>query len=294
MTQRTKSFDWNQARAFLATSEEGSLSAAARKLGQRQPTLSRQVASLEEDLGVMLFERIGRKLMLTQAGIDLLEHVKAMGTAADLVSLAASGQSQTVEGEVSITTTDVMAVLHLPRVLRLIRGAAPGISINVSTSNDVRDLMRREADISIRHARPDQPDLVGKLIGEMSAHLYASREYLQTRGLPATPADLSGADFIGFDSAAQTLSALSAWGLPLTDRNVKLSTSNGSAYLAMVREGLGIGVAFGENEEMMPDLVPVLPDLDPIVVPVWLVTHRELHTSRRIRLVFDLLADNLI
>jgi len=147
MTQRTNSFDWNQARAFLATAEEGSLSAAARVLGQRQPTLSRQVARLEEDLGVMLFERIGRRLMLTQPGIELLEHFKAMGAAADLVTLTASGQSQAIEGQVSITATDFMATYRLPRVLSRIRDVAPGIKISVSTSNEVRDLMRREADI---------------------------------------------------------------------------------------------------------------------------------------------------
>ena len=79
MTQISKPFDWNQARAFLATAEEGSLSAAARLLGQRQPTLSRQVANLESDLGVMLFERIGRRLILTRPGLELLEHFKAMG-----------------------------------------------------------------------------------------------------------------------------------------------------------------------------------------------------------------------
>jgi len=72
------SFDWNQARAFLATVEEGSMSAAARALGQTQPTLGRQIAALEEDLGVVLFERVGRTLVLTPSGRELVEHVKAM------------------------------------------------------------------------------------------------------------------------------------------------------------------------------------------------------------------------
>jgi len=294
MTQISKPFDWNQARAFLATAEEGSLSAAARLLGQRQPTLSRQVANLESDLGVMLFERIGRRLILTRPGLELLEHFKTMGTAADLVSLAASGQSQAIEGQVSITTTSVMATYHLPQVLRRIRDAAPGISINLSTSNEVRDLMRREADISIRNARPDQPDLVGKKIGEVSAHLYASCEYLQSYGPPETAADVSDADFIGFDNPEQLLSVLAARGLSLTGRNFKFATSSGTAYLAFVREGLGIGLLSKEIAETMPELVPVLPEFDPITIPVWLVTHRELHTSRRIRLVFDLLAENLL
>lgn len=287
-------FDWNQARAFLVTAEKGSLSAAARSLGQRQPTLSRQVAGLEEDLGVMLFERVGRRLVLTQSGIKLLEHFKAMGAAADLISLCAFGQSQSIEGRVSITATNVMATYHLPPVLRRIRDIAPGIDINIITSNEVHDLMHREADISIRHARPEQPDLVAKMIGEMSAHLYASSEYLQLYGHPETAADVSEADFIGFENTESLLAALTAQGLSLTNRNFKLSSGSGTAYLALVREGLGIGLLSKEIAAMTPELMPVLPELDPIAIPVWLVTHRELHTSRRIRLVFDLLAEGLL
>ncbi len=86
MNWQSVSFDWNQARAFLATAAEGAL-------GQTQPTLSRQVAALEEDLGVTLFERVGRSLSLTQSGLDLLEHFRAMGDAANRISLTASGQS---------------------------------------------------------------------------------------------------------------------------------------------------------------------------------------------------------
>ncbi|MDQ2088722.1 LysR family transcriptional regulator [Marimonas arenosa] len=294
MKQGPKSFDWNQARAFLATAEEGSLSGAARKLGQRQPTLSRQVSGLETDLGVMLFERIGRRLELTQAGLEVLKHFKAMGAAANLAALAATGQSQDIEGQVIITTTDVMATYHLPRVLRLLKAQAPGVTINIVTSNEVHDLLHREADISIRHVRPDQPDLVCRKIGELSAQFYASREYLQSHGQPVAAADMAQADIIGFGGAEPMLSALKARGLPLTEKNFKYSCANGTAYLAMVREGLGIGVFESETAIQMPDLVPVLPELDPMPIPVWLVTHRELHTSRRIRVVFDLLAENLL
>ncbi len=294
MKKSSKSFDWNQARAFLATAEEGSLSAAARSLGQRQPTLSRQVAALEEDLGVMLFERIGRRLKLTRPGVELLEHFRAMDVAANLAAMAASGQSQDIQGQINIASTDTMATYHLPKVLRKLRSVAPSITVNVITSNEVQDLMRREADISIRHARPDQPDLVCRKIGEMSAQLYASRGYIKAFGQPETAADVANADFIGFGGAEPILSVLTSRRLPLTESNFKLSCASGTAYLAMVREGLGIGVFETETASTMSDLFPVLPDIAPFPIPVWLVTHRELHTSRRIRLVFDLLAENLL
>ena len=79
MDWKSIKFDWNQARAFLVTAEEGSLAAAARALNMTQPTLGRQVAALEDELGVELFNRSGRGLELTPIGIMLVDHVRAMG-----------------------------------------------------------------------------------------------------------------------------------------------------------------------------------------------------------------------
>ncbi|WP_073201018.1 LysR family transcriptional regulator [Roseovarius marisflavi] len=95
-------------RAFLATADEGSLTAAARSLGLTQPTLSRQISALEEELGLMLFERVGRGLELTAAGREMQHHVRDMGAAADRVALAALGQAQSIEGEVRITASDLI------------------------------------------------------------------------------------------------------------------------------------------------------------------------------------------
>src|SRR5215510_14951281 len=117
MDWRTLRFDWNRARAFLVTAEEGSLSAAARSLGMTQPTLGRQVSALEEELGVTLFERVGRGLTLTATGMELLERMRPMGDAANRVSLSASGQAQAVEGLITITASEVNASFLLPPVL---------------------------------------------------------------------------------------------------------------------------------------------------------------------------------
>ena len=101
-----------------------------------------------------------------------------MGDAASRISLTASGQSQAIEGQVSITATNMMATYHLPAVLKQLREVAPEIEIEVVASNDVRDLRRREADIAIRHVRPEQPDLIAKLVKETTGHLYATTDYL--------------------------------------------------------------------------------------------------------------------
>jgi DNA-binding transcriptional LysR family regulator len=293
MDWQSVTFDWNQVRAFLVTAEEGSFSAASRALGLTQPTLGRQVAALEDRLGVTLFERLGRSLSLTQSGLELLEHVRAMGDAAGRIALSASGQSQRIQGHVCITATDVLSLHFLPPALKRLRDVAPGIEVEIVASNEVRDLRRREADIAIRHARPEQPDLIAKLLREVSIRLYASTDYLDRLGRPSSPGDLAEAVFIGFDRSGRLLSRLNQMGLPLAKDNFRLTSENGAVAWEMVKHGLGIGVMAEDVADQTPGVECVLPDLDPIPVPVWLVTHRELHTSRRIRLVFDTLAETL-
>ena len=202
MNWQTITFDWNQARAFLVTAEEGSLSAAARALGLTQPTLSRQVAALEQTLGVTLFERVSKSLILTEAGIELADHVRAMGDAASRISLAASGKSQQVEGLVTVSTTDLMAAHLLPDILRELRKKAPGVEVKVLCTNSLSDLRRREADIAIRHVEPDHPDLYARKLRAAPARIFGARSLVEQFGRPLTRDDAPDLDFIGFDIAS--------------------------------------------------------------------------------------------
>lgn len=285
-------FDWNQVRAFLATVEEGSLSAAARALGQTQPTLGRQVTALEEALNVTLFERAGRSLQLTSAGVELVEHVRAMGEAANRISLTASGQNQTIEGQVKITASDMLSSSVLPKILAKLAIKAPRLRIDVIASNDIRDILRREADIAIRHVRPEQPDLIARLIREMSAHFYASRTYLKRHGHPRTIEELSKLDFIGMGDSAMMIEHYQKIGMNVSNDSIRYSSADGKTAWELARHGLGILPMDDELAAHYPDMEVVVPELV-INFPLWLTTHRELHTSRRIRLVFDHLAEHL-
>lgn len=293
MNWKTVSFDWNQARAFLATAEEGSLSAAARALGLTQPTLGRQVTALEEELGVVLFERIGRSLELTVSGAELLAHVQTMREGAERVSLAASGQSQTIEGTVRITASDVISAYILPPVLQQIRTIAPLLEIDVVASNDLRDIQRREADIAIRHVRPEQPDLIAKLIAESSGHCYASEDYIDKFGRPTSIDDLSGHQFIGFGDVDMMINYLKPMGFNLTADNFKVGSASGVVSWELGRQGLGIVIMSDSVAKRAPEMVRLFEEGDAVTFPTWLTTHRELNTSRRIRLVFDELAEYL-
>jgi len=294
MNWQSITFDWNQARAFLVTAEEGSLSAAARALGLTQPTLSRQVAALEESLGITLFERVSKSLVLTEAGIELAEHVRAMGEAASRVSLSASGQSQQIEGLVTISTTDVLAVYMLPDILRTLRAKAPGIELKVLCTNSLSDLRRREADIAIRHVQPDHPDLYAKKIRDMSARVYAAKSYLDRFGPKRLEkSDARKLDYIGFDNNEELVGYLKAFGLDIRENNVRLGSPSGLIAWEYARAGLGLCIMADDIAVMCPEVVPAFDDMTPAFFPIWLVTHRELHTSRRIRIVFDHLAEQL-
>lgn len=293
MSEIERKFDWNHARAFLATVEKGSLSAAARYLGKRQPTISAQVAGLEEALGVLLFERVGRSLVLTTPGAELVEHFKSMGNAANLIALSAAGQSQELKGPVSITATNLLATEHLPPILKQIKKQAPGIVIDIHTTDKIQDLMRREADIAIRHNRPDEPELIGKLISQVPLHLYASVEYLSSHGVPENISDLTNHDFIGFERPENLISYLKNMGVSLNSANVNFLTQSGTLVLSLVEAGLGISILTEKIAKKNPKLIQVLPNIDPISVPLWLVSHRELRNSQRIRFVFDMLSAEL-
>ena len=293
MNWQAVSFDWNQARAFLATVEEGSLSAAARVLGLTQPTLGRQVAALEEKLDILLFERVGKSLVLTSSGLELLEHVRVMRDAANLISLTASGQSQTIEGQVRITASDVMSAYILPRALETLREIAPLVEIDVVAANDIRDLQLREADIAIRHVRPEQPDLTARLVGEATGRFYASKIYLERHGCPGSFDEMLAHAFIGFGNSDLMIERLNPLGLALTPENFRLGSESGVVAWEMARNGLGIIIMSDGVAASAPDMERILPDMEPFVFPIWLTAHRELHTSRRIRLVFDVLAEFL-
>lgn len=286
-------FDWNQVRAFLATAEEGSFSAAARALNTTQPTVGRQIASLEESLGLALVERSGRGLILTEAGRDLVEHVRKMGEAAVGISLFAEGRSSTLSGKVTISATDLLSAAFLPTLLAPLRETAPGIILNVLPSNDLSDLMRREADIAIRHVRPEQPELIARHIGEFRANLYAASSLLDRMGRPTSLSAIAELPMVGVADAERLVGPLNQMGIPVSTDNFVASSPSGVVTWEMVKMGYGASMLPEFLCDRHPGVEKVYPSFPSFEFPMWLVTHRELRTSGRIRAVFDRLAEGL-
>lgn len=287
-------FDWNHARAFLVTAEEGTLSAAAKALGMTQPTLSRQVAALEAELGITLFERVGQRLVLTDSGAELLEHARSMSLAAELFSLVATGQSQQIEGSVTVSVGELDAVFRLPKIIAKLRREEPGIDIEVIVTNEPSDLKRREADIAIRNFRPTQNDLIAKKLGDENIWLYGTQDYLKQMPKFTDISELSKIQIIGFDRSNSVSEVLNKQGWQLAKHNFQVVTSFQPLQLELCKEGLGV-IFFPEDlGDKDPNLLRAFEHIGPALqLPVWLVCHQELRTSPRVRRVFDFIADEL-
>jgi DNA-binding transcriptional LysR family regulator len=287
------SFDWNRARAFLVTAEEGSLSAAARALGMTQPTLGRQVSALESQLGVVLFERVGGRLSLTSSGLDLLGHVKTMADAANQVSLAATKRSDSMDGNVCIAASEIYATYLLPPIIYKLRMAEPGISIKVVSSNEASDLLRREADIAIRSFRPTEAELISKKIKDVDAPFYAAKNYTEQYGSLPTLVDLENVQFLSIGDKSVFLKQMNERGFAISEDNLSIESESHIVHWEMVKQGLGIGIVPDNIGDREPLVERVLTSIKPISFPIWLTSHRELKASKRIRFVFDFLAEEL-
>jgi len=290
MDWRSVTFDWNRARAFLVTAEEGSLAGAARSLGMTQPTLGRQVAALERELGLDLFTRRGRGLELTPNGIKLLEHVRLMGDAANQFSLSASGKSDVIEGDVRITASELLSAFMLSPMIKALREMEPGIEIEINSTNEERDLNRREADIAIRNFRPTQSELIVKRLCSVRVHLYAAKSYLRHLDNPQSIEELNKANFIDTEKSGRLMTLLNSQGFNLTEQNFPVISNSHIVQWELVKQGVAISATveeIGDNEPLVERVV--ISNLPLITMDLWLVTHNELKTNRRIRRVFDFL-----
>lgn len=288
-------FDWNRARAFLVAAEEGSFSAAARALGLAQPTVGRQVAALEQELGVTLFERVGKALQLTGTGLELVEHVRGMREAASRIALTAAGHATELEGTVAVAASEAISAFLLPPIVGALRREHPGIEIEIVASNATSDLRRREADVAVRNFRPTDSELVARKIKDSHAWLYGTPDYLASIGNPDTPEALSArAQILAFDRSSIFADTLNPLGYALGRRNFPIRTESHLVQWELCKRGIGLCFMMEEVGGAEPAVVKALGDHPPPVsFPTWLTSHRELQTSRRIRVVFDTLAEAL-
>lgn len=291
MSSLDSGVDWERQRAFLAVMREGSLSAAARRIGIAQPTVRRRIEELEAQLGAPLFTRSPSGLLPTERAHALAEHAQAMAMAADAFVRTASADAHEVAGTVRISASDVIAIEVLPAILAGLMRAHAGLVIELSPSNRNEDLLRREADVAVRMVRPRQEALVAQRIGAVVLGLHAHPDYLARAGTPAAPDDLSGHALIGVECDSPALRALQQRGFGIAVEDFAFRSENDLAQLAAIRAGLGLG--FCQNGLGARDgLVRLFPECT-LELETWVVCHEDLRSLARVRAVFDALVAGL-
>jgi DNA-binding transcriptional LysR family regulator len=280
--------DWDDLRVFLGVARERTLSGAARKLRVDQSTVGRRLAALEAAAGARLFERTPVGYALTAAAEEVLASVQQIEAVALTVERKLLGQDTRVEGRVKLATSDSLATWFLMRHLPALRGAHPGVVIELVTGNQPVDLARREADVSLRLTKPKQANLIARRLGIAAWAPYAAESYLRAHGKPSARSHYAGHDVIGFDpELAGTIGA--QWLSKHAARaRVALTTNSLTCHAQAVTAGLGVSplpCLFGDNEPSLQRLAPGVFGHHEL----WLVVHPDLHESARVRAVLDFL-----
>ena len=286
-------FDWSLVRSFLAVLEKGSLLAASRDLQLSQPTIGRHVAELESQLGLVLFDRNGRGLLPTEAAYHLAESARIMQSGADQLARNVMGADLGASGTVRITASQPVSCYVLPPLLAQMRLSLPDVQVELVASNEVSNLLRREADIAVRMVQPQQASIIARRVGKVTLRACAHQDYLRRRGVPRQPSDLLAHDLIGGDRNDDTLKGFAAQGLVVGREQFAFRADDLIVVWQAVRAGLGVGFVSEHLIRSDPAVIPVLPKLKIEPLPVWLAVHKEIRTSKRIRAAYDFLADAL-
>lgn len=278
--------DWDDLRVVLAVFREGTLSGAARRLGVTHSTVFRRLGAIEETMGARLFERFRDGYAPTPAGETAAASAVRLEDEVLTLERTLSGQDLRPFGTVRIATTDTfggMLVRHLPAM----RAMHPGIRLEITISNAMANLTRREAEIAIRPTSEPPEILVGRRVADIAHAIYGSPDYLSQHD----GRDLSAHDWIGLDDTlAQTV--VGRW---MRDhaRSVRLACTVDAlpTLCDAALAGLGLALLPCYAGDVVPGLRRVT--LDAPAAPrsaLWLLTHDDLRRTARIRTTLDFLA----
>ena len=292
MLDGLKSLDWSLVQAFLAVAEHGSLSSAARETGTSQPTLGRQIKSIEAQLGVTLFQRQPKGLELTEAGQAILPAAVAMAEAATRFATVAAGRDMSVSGTVRITASMFVSHYVLPEIIGKIRVAHPDIQIELNATDDTDNLLFREADIALRMFQPTQLEIITRRLGAFRLGFFASEDYVARRGNPDCVDALFSHDLLGYDRSERFIRGAAEMGWKLTRQDFSFRCDAQTVHGEIIRAGGGVGILEVHVAQRM-GLVPILPDFPMPGLEVWLTTHAALRNTPRVSAIWELLADGL-
>ncbi len=289
----TNDIGWELYRSLLAVLEAGSLSGAARALGITQPTVGRHIVSLEKSFGIALFTRSPNGLQPTEAAIALRPFAESMRDTVAMLRRAASSHGSGVGGTVRVSCSEIIGIEVLPPIIAELRQQHTSLELELVLSNQVQDLLHREADVAVRMLRPEQGSLVARHIGNLEIGMHAHRSYLERHPAPNSMEDMTRHTLIGFDRETPFIrKVIGAYGW--MDRNgFAIRADNDVAQLALIRAGAGIGFCQVPLARQDKTLVRVLPEAFSLKLDTWITMHEDLRDTPRCRVTFDALVEGL-
>ena len=286
--------DWDKLRIFHAVAEAGSFTHAGEALNLSQSAVSRQIGTLESGLGVALFHRHARGLILTEQGELLFETTKEVSHKLVMTEAMLGESRERPRGPLKITTTVAFGSIWLTPRMKEFTELYPDIRVNLVLDESERDLSMREADVAIRMVPPRQPDLIQRHLMTMHFHVYASPEYLKKYGLPEKPADLADHMLIVYGEDMEPPVANVNWlleaGRKPSDRDrALLKVNNIYGIYRAVQSGVGIASLPDYTIRQASQLVRILPELEGPSYDAYFVYPAELRHSKRIIVFRDYL-----
>lgn len=259
--------DWDKLRIFHAAAEAGSFTHAADKLHLSQSAISRQVSSLEQDVGVALFNRHARGLILTEQGDILFRtaHEVLMKLESAKAKLAESKETPT--GKLRVTTTVGLGTGWLSARVQEFVELYPDLQVQLILDNEELDLNMRQADCALRLRQPQQPDLIQRRLFTVHFHAYAAPSYIARFGRPEAVSDLDSHRIVNFGEPAPAyltdINALEKIGRPDGDpRPAIFQINNLVSVMGAVKRGIGIGLLPDYLIDKDSNLVQVLPEME--------------------------------
>ncbi|TDL81874.1 LysR family transcriptional regulator [Palleronia sediminis] len=276
---------WDEIRTAYHVARRGTVSGAAQHLGVHHATVIRHIDALEARLGVKLFQRHARGYTATEAGQDLFRVAKATDDQFAQLSARLRDGGLGLSGELVVTTLDFLSPWLVPALVAF-RAAHPQIVLRVISDARVFRLEYGEAHLAIRAgAAPNEPDNVVQSFGAVSFALYAARSYVEAHGMPASETDLDGHLFVGPDDA-EARAPFHRWLTQTQPREAVVLRSNSERLMrAAILQGSGLGFLATDDGAAQPDLVEILPPRPEWRVPIWLVTHVDLHRTSKVQAI---------
>jgi len=278
--------DWRWLKSFVAVAEAGGMHSASKEARTSQATLSRHISALEEELGVVLFDRTGRGVRLSPEGAALLERARVIKESVKAFELQAQGLSEEEGGIVRVTMSGQFGVHFAPQWLVELRRHAPKVSVDLVLEDTASNLLLREAEIAVRLFRPTQLDLVARRCGQLVQAFYASAEYIAARGTPQSLDELFGHELIGFDRATTWIDNAQRMGYRVEREDFACRTDDFAVHSELARCGMGVVVLPGWFAKKA-NLVRVLPEIAMPGQPVFLAAHRDVHRTPRVARVWE-------